>query len=387
MDNYQLPDLNLDFEFDFQYDFTAGENHIIDDILANSVETDGLFETGQPLIENSRIESSSFFEYLCNDSGTSGELGVLDQLPQTQLLPFECNETPASHELLNSANITSQIEITTPTIQDVSFDWTMLIDKSPSQLNVAEEKMIIEQSDSVDSANVVTQMIHENGCIYQELKTLDVAKMHTELRKKFGFDELKKLDDRINYATLSTGWHTSQSDNDTTIAINKVPLTKKKVFILPFENGRNRPELQRLTKKFENNPAILNSICNQCENKTNAKKYRLAIRPKQIRQKSERYLTPYEQFTRIDTMKIELPMNNSYGLRRKRKQIINTDKEKVPVKCAVSQTLTGINENQLMLNKAKNMAIKSRSVKRNENVEFVDESKRSRRSSKKNNIN
>ena len=78
MENFNLSDFAMDFEFDFQSDFTANENKVIDEILTNRIDSDGIFD-------EMRENNSSFFEFLCDDTGAiNNDFGMEEHLPQQQ---------------------------------------------------------------------------------------------------------------------------------------------------------------------------------------------------------------------------------------------------------------------------------------------------------------
>lgn len=387
MEHFHVDEFNLDFEFDFQHDFSASENRVIDDILTNSIETGGIFENGQSLIEDTREDSSSFFEYLCNNSGAGNDLDTLEQLPANQLFPAVNDTNQASYELANFVTQSNGIE-NAAADENVGFDWTTFLDKSPSQQSVHEQlpENVKIESISTDDVNV----IRDNGFVYQELKTLDIPKMFANLGETFGLADLKKIDERMNYSALP------KSNRNEFIPINKMntaPLTKKKIFLMPLQMDRKSTEsLLNVANNLKSHPIILNSMLNQCDSdsKQIIKKIRLASRPKQIKKKSDRYLTINEQLERINTNQIILPTIDRMSVRRSRKQTFPIKKERVPVNNAVEMVLTDINENNILhinemtkISKTKKLSPNTKSSKR-ENIEHIEEPpKKIRRLSKK----
>lgn len=386
MENYHLNEFNLDFEFDFQHDFTSGENRVIDDILSNSIPSGEIFEAGQSLMEVTR-EDSSFFEYLCNDSGSASDLGTLEQLPANQLFPVESETNQASYEVANFATESNGTDNTADD-QNVSFDWTTFLDKSPSQKSVEEQSSENEPSEPVpiDRGNV----IRDNGFIYQELKTLDIPQMYANLGETFGLADLKKIDERMNYSSLPAERRSNQNDRTAMNNMTNVPLTKKKVFLMPLQMDRKSTEsLLNVANNLKCHPDILNSMLSQCSGREFTKEIRLPNRPKQIKQKSQRHLTINEQLERINMKEVVLPMIDQPAIRRERKQILPISMERVPVNYAVEVVLTDINENNILqsnettkMPKTKKTSPNTKSSKR-ENIELTEKPKKSRRLSKK----
>lgn len=386
MENYHLNEFNLDFEFDFQHDFTSGENRVIDDILSNSIPSGEIFEAGQSLMEVTR-EDSSFFEYLCNDSGSASDLGTLEQLPANQLFPVESETNQASYEVANFATESNGTDNTADD-QNVSFDWTTFLDKSPSQKSVEEQSSENEPSEPVpiDRGNV----IRDNGFIYQELKTLDIPQMYANLGETFGLADLKKIDERMNYSSLPAERRSNQNDRTAMNNMTNVPLTKKKVFLMPLQMDRKSTEsLLNVANNLKSHPDILNSMLSQCSGREFTKEIRLPNRPKQIKQKSQRHLTINEQLERINMKEVVLPMIDQPAIRRERKQILPISMERVPVNYAVEVVLTDINENNILqsnettkMPKTKKTSPNTKSSKR-ENIELTEKPKKSRRLSKK----
>lgn len=391
MENFQMGEFNLDFEFDFQHDFTAGENRVIDDILSNSIEPGTFFEGAESLIEDTRENSSSFFEYLCNESSSASDLVALEQLPPNQLFKVECDDNQASfgtHTIATEPNGVDMMIVD----QNVNFDWTTFLDKSPSphQSSVAEELPNQKddepiQNDLIEHENV----IRDNGFVYQELKTLDITQMYSNLGETFGLADLRKIDERLNYTSLSLERQSNQNTKDT--SNNRVPLSRKKVFLMPLQLDRQSNEsLRHVAENLKNNPLILNSMLQKCEEREFTTKIRVPNQPRQIKQKSRKHLTINEQLEQINTKEIILPrVSQSTQQRRQRKIPPKRIKaEKVPVKFAIEMVLTDINDNNIIHNdtlkpaKIKRISPYSKATKC-ENNEYRDEPKKNRRPSKK----
>lgn len=382
-----MSELNLDFEFDFHHDFTTVENRVIDEILTNSIETNGFFENVQSLIDDTQNQSSSFFEYLCNDAGSVNDLGTLDQLGQDEFIDVKYNGNQVSHEQeTNSMSILA-------TDPNVSFDWTTFLDKSSINENPIDDQQSIpdHQREIEPSPNNLIEnenVIRDNGFIYQELKTLDIAQMYANLGETFGFGELRKIDEHLSYSTLPIHRQSNQLTEPTNNS-NRGPLSKKKIFLMPLNLDRKSNEsLHHVAESLKNHPLILNAMLQKCDGRIRSTKIRIPTPPKQIKQKSDRYLTINEQLECVNTKEVILPMIKQSTQRRKRKLQIKPCAEKVPIKYAVEMILTDINENTI----SHSEAVKPPKMKRTspnskpskcENIEYVDESKKMRRPSKR----
>lgn len=355
MDNFQMSDFNLNFEFDFQHDFTDGENCVIDDILANPVESASLFKT-EAFME-SQTSSSSFFDYLCNDSGCTSDVAAFDPLANNQLnQSSNTSLNRMTHEIENF-----QAESDGIIAQNVNFDWTTFLDNSSSQENIISDvspitpDYSVNQSEFIDSRNVIC----DNGFVYEELKTLDVPQMYTNLDQTFGLMDLKTIDKSLDYSALGNEHQSGQ--NERNFVNSNASLVKQKIFLMPLNlNQSGRESLLQVATKLKNRPFILNSMLNQCDEKVSQSKILLPSRPKQIKHKSKRYLTVNEQLEEINTKEIVLPMIKLNRQRKKRKEMPKIDMEKVPVAYAVQVVVTKIFDGSL--NRKNNMKTSSQST-------------------------
>lgn len=389
MENFQLSDFSLNFEFDFQHDFTDNENRVIDDILSNPVESVGLFETDTSFGDR-RTSSSSFFDYLCNDSTPTIDVASLENLSKSQLVPYNGNQV--NHEEINYP---AQPDGTAE--QNVNFDWTTFLDESSNQANVIEDvsSSVPEQSmpnEFSDAGNVIC----DNGFVYQELKTLDVPQMYTNLDETFGLMDLKAVDESMDYSALVNDLKSDQNDQNT-VNSNATSM-KQKLFFLPMQLDQMGTEaLLHVATKLKNHPFTLNSMLNKCIERNIQTKILIPKRPKQIKQKSDQYLTVNEQLEKIHTKEIVLPTIQPKPEQRKRKEVPKVDKEKVPVAYAFEVVLTNIMETRASSSskgsseantkkgtKAKKVTTKATAPKRRtNNDDLLTESMSTRRSNKK----
>lgn len=394
MDNFHLNDFNLNFEFDFQHDFTDGENRVIDDLLANTVDTTGLFETEPPPFDGNRTCSSSFFDYLYNDSASTIDVNSLENLSKSQLVPFNGDLNQVSREV-DSYPIQPDGMVAE---QNVNFDWTTFLDESSNQGNAIVEaaSSVTEESMQIDTIGDSGNVIRDNGFVYQELKTLDVPQMYTNLDESFGLMDLKTIDDNMDYTALAND--TQSDQNDQNIVNSNATSMKQKLFFLPMQlNQKGTESLLQVATKVKNDPLILNSMINKCTERESNMKILLPSHPKQIRMKSERYLTVNEQLEQIQTKEIVLPSIEKKQRQKKRKQAPKLDQEKVSVAYAVEIVLTNIMEtstsdvskinspaNTKKATRAKKVTTKVAASKRRANDdEFLAEPKSTRRSCKR----
>lgn len=386
MDNFQFNDFT--FEFDFQHDFTDGENRVIDDILANSVETVGLFEA-DTTFDGSRPRASSFFDYLYNDSGSAIDVTSLEN----QLVPFNGEQV---HHGVESYPMQPERIVAE---QNVNFDWTTFLDESPGQPNVTVEAPSSVPQESIpneiiDAGNVIC----DNGFVYQELKTLDVPQMYSKLDETFGLMDLKAVDESMDYSALV---NTLQSDQNDQNAVNSNATSMKqksqqKLFFLPMQlNQTGTESLYQVATKMKNRPFILNSMLSKCTDREAKAKILISSAPKQVKTKSEQYLTVNEQLQQIQTKEIILPSIKAKPKHNKRKEALKMIKEKMPVAYAFEVVLTNIqepsssstNNGQINVKKAtrtkKATTKTTASKRRNNDNELSVESKPTRRSNKK----
>lgn len=335
MDNFQLSDLNLNFEFDFQNEFTASENRVIDAILSSSLEETNLFETDTQF-EESQTNSSSLFDYLCNDV-TADDISALDQISNTQFVPFNNDSNQTDYTVQNYSS-GSQDMNAVGLNQQMTFDWTTFLDQSQVANNAVDEKPT-PQSVPVESvqsdSNQTIDVVRDNGFVYQELKTLDVPQMYANLDQTFGLTDLKQIDQHLDYSSLA---NQRQTDCD----FKSMKTMKRKLFLMPMElNQQGTESVNNIATKLEERPLALNSMLNRCGNDDSTLKVVLPGRPRQIKQKSKRYLTINEQLQQIKTKEIVLPSIKP-KIQRRRKQPPKMDTEKVPIEYAVQVILTDI---------------------------------------------
>lgn len=391
MENFHLGDFNLNFEFDFQHDFTDGENRVIDDLLANPVDTTGLFEA-EPPFDGNQTNSSSFFDYLYNGSATTIDINSLENLSKNQMVQF--NGDQVSREV-DSYPIQPDGMVAE---QNLNFDWTTFLDESSNQGNVIVEtpSSVPEESMQYDTVVDSDNVIRDNGFVYQELKTLDVPQMYTNLDESFGLMDLKTIDENMDYSVLAND--TQSDQNDQNVVNSNAPSMKQKLFFLPMQlNQKGTESLLQVATKVKNNPLLLNSMINKCTDRETNIKILLPSPPKQIKTKSERYLTVNEQLEQIQTKEIILPSVERKQRQKKRKQAPKLDQEKVSVAYAVEVVLTNIMEpstsadsnvnspaNKKKATRAKKVTAKVAASKRRANDdEFLPEPKSTRRSCKR----
>lgn len=305
MDNFPLKDFNLNFDFDFQHDFTDGENQVIDDILTNPVELETLFETDAPLNDDPT---------LIFDSAV-----VLQNFPKNQLATNIGYMERSDQDDFDNFNAGQDPMVAEP---NINFDWTTFLE-SPSikiQNNISDRPILIDavQNDWIQ----INNMICDNDFIYQELNTLDVPQMYANLDHKYSLGELKKIDEGVEYSSLSNG----QNDH-----INSTSLMKKPhLFLLPFHlNKAGIESVQHVASNLKNRSFRLNVMLDKCDDNILLRK-----RPKQIKQKSNRYLTFKEQMERIKAKEIKLITIDREVPRQKRKQALRFNKEKESVEYA-----------------------------------------------------
>lgn len=342
MDNFQLSDLNLNIEFDFQNEFSADENRVIDAILSSSLEAASLFGETDSQLQESHTDSSSFFDYLCNDVSTN-DVNSLDQLSNSQLVTFNTNSNETDYNVQNyNYSCGSQGMDAGDLNQQMNFDWTTFLHQPQAANSIIDEKptQIIAPIDPFPSDSTQTNdVVRDNGFVYQELKTLDVPQMYANLDQTFGLTDLKQIDQHLDYSVLA-------NQRQTDFKLQSMKTMKRKLFLMPMElSSQGTDSLRNIATKLESHPLALNSMFNRCENDYSTLKVVLPSRPRQIKEKSERYLTINEQLKQIYTEEIVLPILKP-NEQRKRKEAPKIDQmKKVPIEHAVQVVLTDIYEN------------------------------------------
>lgn len=341
MDSFQLPDFS--FEFDFQSDFTEGENCVIDELLANPIESTDLFDTSTAYQTNP-ASSSSFFDYLCNNSNTIANEISLGNLSTSQLVPYDSGFSQVQYEIDSFANNSSGMVsgAADTATENMNFDWTKFLDESSADGNSIEAPLQSQPEQIEGHVDDSSGMICDNGCVYQELKTLDIPQMYSDLDQTFDLTGLKERSQCIDYSVLAKENEPNRivQNNE-----NHSSLTNSKVFLLPFQmNAASTQSLYQMATKLKDNPMMLDSMIRQCANKNQNPKILIPSRPKQVKPKTKRYLTVDEQLKEINTKKIVLPSIGRKLQRQSRKQKPQIDKEKVEVKYSVQIVLEDVME-------------------------------------------
>lgn len=336
MENFNLSDFMMDFEFDFQNDFTATENHVIDEILTNQIETDGVLENG--ILEN----PAAFFEYFCGETGEITDFGAAEQ--QQQTASIENGMIQAGQAAFTMASCDTDAPVDEQNVGDIDFDWTTFLqDKTPGQLAPANEQAIVAadhqnpstQDGSLGSANV----INDNEFMYHELKTLDVQQIYSRLGETFGLNDLKKLDKCVDFSSLSASKHPTQhesrannDDVERTLEHRTGPMPKKKVFLMPLQMSQQSIEaLQNIAAKLKEHPTVLNSILKKCTKSKDVQTLEMLDRPKRTKQQSEKYLSMHERLERLTIKNITLPTIKPTNIeRRPRKQTLKIECDEIP---------------------------------------------------------
>lgn len=373
MENFNLSDYTLDFEFDFQHDFTANENQVIDELLTHPTDFDGMQENGSPR-----------FAFMCEGSSAFNDLmTITEQLPQPQQQTIS-NETdfyqqnfPTESSFANPCEIESAAN-GVENGDELDFDWTTFLDDKASIQSetvngqstnaTTDQQNQTEQDGQLDSSNA----LDDNDCVYQELNTLDIPQIYDSLDKAFGLNDLKKMDAYVDYASLSMAEDASQDDHDIALDHTNGLLPKKKVFLVPMElNAESTESLQNVATKLKTHPSILDSMLNQCGNTNKTKKIELSDDPKQIKKQSELCLSIRERLERIAIKEITVATIQPNTQRRHRKQIIEIDSERVPIQFAMDVVVTDINRHGTIINKekpkAKKQTAKPKAPKENQN--------------------
>lgn len=368
MDQFQIPELS--FEFDFQHDFTLGENCVINEILANPIESSDIFATENALTLD-QSTSSSFFNYLCNDFITTTAGNSSGDLSNNQLVPYDDGFSQVSYDVDSYARESNGIDCNAAN-QNVNFDWTKFLDESSADGSVIESvpESQVEQVQYNHTGG--SGMICENGYVYQELKTLDIPQMYSDLNQTFDLMRLKEHDKAIDYSAFDNETefsHKQPNNNPNSASIDS------KVFLLPFQlNESGAQSLLQIAEKLKDDPTAIHSMVSEQNSKL-----LIPSRPKQIKEKSMRYLTVNEQLHQIRTKEIILPSIERKPQQRKRKQKPKIDKEKAPVQYTLKIILEDIMENGNF-----SMVNNNTTISNNNNFQSVSEiSPKSRKSSPK----
>lgn len=367
MEEFQLDDLG--FNFDFGADFDRNESQIINELLTESYKietTDLQLETAESFVNDE--SKSMFFEYLNEDFDANADFSNLDSIDFpadfANLNEFESTFGSSSLNVNESTNLISRKENKEDDasgIECVPFDWSSFFQQSPSH-EVIVDNSDFQINESVSEAN------NSNGIVYEELTDLNVPKLFNDLESKFELMELKAIDNEIKYADLIN----CASENVEMCATENVEQNQK-LYIFPMTDDMCDGNFNHVVNRFEIEPSIVESLLNKCSGHLSIGNIIVFQRePNQTKQKSTKFPSTAERFSKINQQEVVLPMIEQCLRKRQRKQVIvldPTSRTKDKIAAAGGDKKPTITRKRSI--KAKNMK---------ENVATLAEKKPSRRS-------
>lgn len=334
MDDFQLDDFDLNFDFDFNQDFDRNENQIMNEILNEPFQLES---------SASDFDSTTAASFLGNETNYSIE---------------EFSDSPSNFSNLDSVNFShdypSSLQLNMENYSDISvdetyqisseanesFDWSAFLQKSPLHEVIVEENEVPVDAEPAISNPIEMEKYNDDGIVYEELQDLNVCQMYNDVKSKFELIELKSIEKNIDYDNLL------KRMIDARAVCNQNNEKQQKVFFLPT-NYPSDEKTDALMNKLQNDPSIADSLLNQCNTMAkNPNEIVIKRQPKQIKQKSTKFLTTAEQLIQIDRKDVNLVTIEKAQVKHLRK----TKVEHMPRQAPINQT-TAVSKKPLMSNR------------------------------------
>lgn len=296
------------FPFDFDSEFSAAENQIMNDILMQPF--DPFAGIGFSFADQYDLADMHFMPLSPND----GQLSQLNS-SSSQIGVEPIDSSCAASEPSPADTITGNA--------DMLMSWTNVLEPN-STTHSSElppnyyEQLIVEEhtNDGMPSETAS----------YQTLETVDVPQLYDKVESTFGLERLKEIDTKLNYPALKSECDANgDADQSPATAVHE---TKWKTFLLPIKCDANGAEsVHRIQQKFKERPDIVMSIIRQRGQRatSNETKILLVAPPKQTKQPSTQYLSVDEQLQRLETEEIVVPVIDRTMKPRKRKSPVKLD--------------------------------------------------------------
>lgn len=289
MEDFQLDDFDLNF--DFNRDFDRDENQIINEILNEPLQFGP---------STSDFDPSTAVSFLGNETNYSIENFNDSFSGFSNLDPVNFSTDFYSSFQLNVENpsstaVAETYQISSDAIE--SFDWSAFLQKSPHhEVIVEENEMPVDIRNPIEMENQSDDVI-----VYEELQDLNVVQMYNNVKSKFELMELKSIDEDIDYDDLL------KRTIDARAICNRKNEKQQRIFFLPT-NYPVDEKSDALMNKLQNDPSIADSLLKQQSNATANNSNQIVIKrqPKQIKQKSTKFLTITEQLAQIDRKEFDL---------------------------------------------------------------------------------
>lgn len=322
MEDFQLDDFDL--KFDFNQDFDQNENQIMNEILNEP------FQIGQ---STNDFDPSTAVSFLENETNYSTDYFSDSFCNFTNLDSVNFSTDFPSSFHLNVVNSSSkEIAETCQTYSDAneSFDWSTFLQKSPFHEVIVEENEIpVDVKPAINSNPIEMENQSDDAIVYEELQDLNIRQMYNDVKSKFELMELKSLDKNIDYDDLL------RRPVDARAVSNQKNEKQQKLFFLPT-NYPVHEKTNALMNKLQNDPSIADLLLNQCNATVkNSNKIVIIRQPKQIKQKSTKFLTTSEQLAQIDQKEVNLVTIGKTQVKHLRK----SKAEHMPRQAPINQTM------------------------------------------------
>lgn len=271
--------------FNFDTDFTAAENRIIDELLMQPYDT---FTNGFVMADNHDL---SDMNYMPLSPSVLNPINSSDNGVETICNLFPSMDTSASEAITGNG--------------DMIMSWTNVMEPNPSPepnypIDITENDIIEDLTNEPEQPS------------YQELQTFDVPQLYDNLQTTFGLNHLKEIDTNLNYPALKMECDQGgNANNQSSPGTERLPREIEwKTFLMPIRcDASCTGSVQEIQAKLKARPDIVMQIVKQRtqEAKTNETKILLVASPKQTKKPSMRYLSVGEQLKQIENEEINVP--------------------------------------------------------------------------------
>lgn len=296
MEEFQLDDFDLNFNFDFNQDFDRNENQLINEILNEPFQL-GLSTNSFDTSAAAPFQGNEMNYSIENVSDLFGNFANMDSVNN-----FSTDS--ASSIQLNVENCSSMAaEETYQIFSDAneSFDWSAFLQKSPlHEVIVEENEMPVDVQSALSHPIEIENHDDDNVIVYEGLQNLNGRQIYNDVKSKFELMELMSIDKNIDYDDLL------KRKMDTWTVCNQKKEKQQQVLFLPTNYPADE-KTDALMNKLQNDSSIANSLLIQC-NATAKNSHKIVIQrqPKQITQKSTKFLTIAKQLAQIDCKEVNL---------------------------------------------------------------------------------
>lgn len=297
-------DENVDynFAFDFENDFTAAENQIITEVL---MEPFGVFGSDDLGLDSYILPDVDYMPLNNGVDALNDAVEMISNIFPTMDTALPSDSSFQTEPITGNANmIMSYANLLEPT-QSMKIEMPTYADA---------ESMIIEDE---YNENIIT----EEETSYQNLETVDVPQLYDNLQSTFGLKHLKDINEKLSYPALKAECVQDPVTNENESPI--APEIRWKTYLMPLNrSGSDTESVHQIEQKLRQRPDIVMSIVKRHTHpsKSNEKKIVLVAPPKKTKQPLTEHISVDVKLKENDfNHRVILPRIDISAVRRRRK--------------------------------------------------------------------